>query len=141
MKNMNVMWKIIKFNLLYLLLQLIYFFLWYIGVFNVLVENCYGSIACNLDLELYLQGIILIIFLVIVRKMFKEMDTFFKKWIHIFLSSITLLLFLNYLLYLIYHVMDSFIVVVITANLLILVILLLLSVNYTHLFQKILNRK
>jgi len=96
--NLNIK-NILKLNGLYLILQLLFFLMSYGGVFDNFLENCYGSLACNMDLVLWLQLIINLIFVFIARKMFNYLGDYLSRFINILLSSLLMFILFNYFLY------------------------------------------
>ena len=98
--NINVR-DVIKLNLLYVLLQLLFIGISYTGVFNLFIKNCYGSYFCNINLVVITQIVINVVFLIVVRQKFIGVDLYVSRLFNTFLSSLLLIAILNYLIYLI----------------------------------------
>lgn len=128
MKNELHLREIIKLNLIYLIIQLSIVSLSYAGVFSLLTRNCYGSFFCNIDLVMFIQIIIIISFLIYSRTKFILIKAYFPRVFNIFLSSMTLIIFLNIFIYLIVYSPLRLFFEMLT-NIFIIILILLVSVN------------
>ena len=127
--------EIIKLNLIYLVLQLLLYILLNFGLFNLFLENCFGSLLCNINFFLLLQVFLGISYLLFARRKFIQMNST-ARFINIGLSLFVLFIIGNIFLYSIAYKPVK-IQILLIFNIALLVSTVLASINYKVLFKNL----
>lgn len=129
--------KIIKLNIFYLVYQLIFFSLGYLGFYDMLIKNCYGISFCNLDVVLFLQGILNLLFILQARTNIANLTYTIERFGNMLLFCAVPIILINYFLYIITYPKYILPLVLGIADTLFFGIILLMSINYKSLSKKL----